>query len=113
MRSNAELADALASFAQDSMLAPEDRETVTQAAAALRAGVPEGWRDISSAPRDGTAILAHDGYYTLDGRTGPPTTVRWENGYREGWHLCEYGAHAEDSDYDAKFWQPLPAPPEG
>lgn len=70
------------------------------------------WQDISSAPRDGTAILAHDGYCTSDGQRSPPTTVAWSDvKYRHGWQLCEYGSHAEDTDYDAKFWMPLPAPP--
>jgi hypothetical protein len=67
-----------------------------------------GWRDMASAPRDGTPILATNaGYvYTLQ-RCG---VYFWDFGDEPGW------AHQSDDDDVARatwltHWQPLPPPP--
>jgi hypothetical protein len=65
----------------------------------------QGWRDISTAPRDGTHILARN----RNRSSQPPTTVHWFDG---GWHLS-VNRHGEDSDHGCSSltdWHPLPAP---
>lgn len=76
------------------------------------------WRDIESAPRDGTRILVcdagddpdsyitawSDDVYTFQGGKGGP----------RGWFSGSYADHWGDRPTldNPKFWQPLPAPPE-
>ncbi len=56
----------------------------------------DGWQDISSAPKDGTAILVSNG-------RGKMITALWASGQ---WKLVDYKG-------SITLWQPLPSPPEG
>lgn len=78
----------------------------------LALGPGEGWRPISSAPKDGTPILITR-----------PTDFMLE----EGWHVVRWGGAYDDIDCvwlvedgkhqhalrgpDPSHWQPLPSPP--
>ena len=59
------------------------------------------WRDISTAPKDGTRILARD-----------------RNGWREMWWVtngtdyADYWQDQFDSEPEPTHWAPLPPPPE-
>jgi hypothetical protein len=102
---------------------PGDRDNVTELAwliernlldlaNAIRAGGgDEGWRDIASAPKDGTPIIGMD-------RTGNVFDCRWwsleqivanEGGdpgeYEAGWY------HDDDEEVGPKWWMPLLPPP--
>jgi len=60
------------------------------------------WRDIASAPRDGTKILA-----IVDGDI---TTVRHEYGE---WNLLVCGNYCDSANVGLpQFWMPLPTPPQ-
>ena len=90
----------------------------------------EGWRDIRTAPKDGTAVLCTWVYQLSDGR------VHWSNvmhvlSWWANWHGAGQGAWVLDGDFAAHFapdgyhetppiqygepthWMPLPAPPRG
>jgi len=67
----------------------------------------EGWRDIATAPRDGTPILV------ANACNGAVYDARWEErgGNGPGWvdgviDLCE-----DEIVYSPSHWQPLPPPP--
>lgn len=69
-----------------------------------------GWRDITTAPKDGTTILA---YFPLDGLTGNwcrivPVQFHGSN----GWIFASRAASGFSRDYQPTHWQPLPTPPE-
>lgn len=88
-----------------------------------------GWRDISSAPRDGTRILlcksgfqpAIGSWYRLQDR-GDWGTFPTDGG-AIAWWICgdpeDFPTEDEFLDavmqrhYNPDVWQPLPAPPEG
>lgn len=88
--------------------------------AALRAAASDGWRDIESAPKDGTPILAFAPMAT------EPAIARWFkwDAADQGWitelidggpwkddhHFAEYWA---ETSYEPTHWMPLPAPPKG
>lgn len=63
------------------------------------------WQTIESAPKDGTEILAWDGY--------DMTTVSWFQATPKygAWHLVAAGAYAEDCDWEPTHWMPLPEEP--
>lgn len=62
----------------------------------------EGWRDIATAPKDGSYILASDG--ERDGCA----VVRWDcDGWVYAWH--EYDGPMQM--HSASHWRPLPSPP--
>ena len=63
--------------------------------------VPE-WQPVSTAPKDGTAILAW--------AEGVTTTVYWHEGL-ESWELCQCGAFAESGEFWPQYWTPLLAAP--
>lgn len=61
------------------------------------------WRPISSAPKDGTAVLVWDATpHHPDG--GRATVVHW--------NLREWSEWGPGSASYATHWQPLPSPPE-
>ena len=81
-----------------------------------------GWRDISTAPKDGTEIVGiyyqpADGPFkaTLYG----PWTIAYERGkWRSSWdrsevieYMSDFGTEYKQPDCDPTHWQPLPAPP--
>lgn len=74
----------------------------------------EPWQDITTAPKDGTAILVGwwDGW-----KHWQCTVVTWENPYcygdRKDWNLVSTGSQAEDCvlEEEPTHWQPLPEPP--
>lgn len=78
-----------------------DRLTVRAAITAyLQAS--EGWRDIESAPKDGTNILlAHD-HAVFDGY--------WDK-YADGWVDDVTDLYEDKITYPATHWRPLPEPP--
>ena len=63
--------------------------------------VPE-WQPVSTAPKDGSAILAW--------AEGTTTTVYWDEGL-ESWELCQCGAFADSGEFWPQYWMPLPAAP--
>lgn len=73
-------------------------QTVKAALAALAAKPADGWRDISTAPRDGTRVLLLDKGYVFEGYRLPDTKI-WK---RDG---------AVWSQYKPTHWMPLPHPP--
>lgn len=74
-----------------------------EAAAALEASAPHTWRDIASAPRDGTIVLAY-------GETLPTYfyAITWEDGE---WRYCSQELGWSAPPGMPTHWQPLPAPP--
>lgn len=74
-----------------------------EAAAALEAS---GWRDISTAPKDGTWVLVKTPHVTV--------AARWNSSWPPGFsysdaHSWHYLAHP---DAAPTHWRPLPAPPD-
>jgi hypothetical protein len=65
-----------------------------------------GWRDINTAPRDGTHILARATTVPIQ----PPTTVHWFDG---GWHLSvnALGEYSDCGCSELDEWIPLPPLP--
>jgi hypothetical protein len=76
-----------------------------------RGTVPEGWRDISTAPKDGTSVLLFS--------SGEMVVARWDADYgfvdpegafvaplSDGWDRA-----VKDHYSDPTHWMPLPAPP--
>jgi hypothetical protein len=45
------------------------------------------WKDISTAPRDGSVIISNDG------------TCKWSDGQRAGWFLCDANGCIPKDDY--------------
>lgn len=97
------------------------------AAAAIEAmpdegcGEAEGWRDIASAPKDGTRVLlkgslSHsalgehvvEGWWTGDFFDGGSSYSGWTNGVEIEWGDSGFGGPEE---VVATHWRPLPAPP--
>lgn len=77
-------------------------------AARRLAGTASAWRPIESAPRDGTELLLCD-----------DECIRSVGRWSKHNHVPLYGwvrqveLYGEEVDaFDAKFWQPLPPPPE-
>ncbi len=66
----------------------------------LDLAAPSQWRDISSAPRDGTWIL---GYVSNDDTFHEYAQIRWMSYH---W-LCDDGKEFHNPTH----WQPLPQPP--
>jgi hypothetical protein len=73
--------------------------------------VEQGWRPISTAPRDGTEIL-------VTGESGhiPPHSRFYINahvrpGYRQGMWLDATGTRLADAGWEPLWWMPLPEPP--
>lgn len=80
----------------DCQTCAEHNEALRLARAAL-----QPWRPIAEAPRDGTAILGHDG--------DNPATVAWyENPYASYWSLCVTGEYAGGSEWEPTHWMPIP-----
>jgi hypothetical protein len=72
------------------------------------------WRDISTAPRDGTWILLFDPKMEMPASLG--CYERWEDRDDKGrfkpggWAMAEWDGLP--SSCEPTHWQPLPAPPE-
>lgn len=66
------------------------------------------WRDIASAPRDGTPILAYPcTYSSWESSPHEIDVVSWRE---KGWYLSvDDGVHSVA--YELTHWQPLPEPP--
>ena len=68
----------------------------------------EEWRDIATAPKDGTHILGFNGdamaaiYFH---RNDPDMVVEGE------WDLSEPGEHPTEDRWEPTHWMPLPSPP--
>jgi hypothetical protein len=71
-------------------------------------GWPGGWRDIESAPKDGTLILV---YRPLAHETGDPT-ITIARGTESETTSPQGVKHHTDRWCHPTHWQPLPAPPE-
>jgi hypothetical protein len=72
------------------------------------------WRDISTAPRDGTYILVWPGFIVLLGNTIPAVAHWQKDEYatkpRPYWERIR--ATGGDRSNPPTHWQPLPDPPE-
>ena len=109
--SNAELADRLSG---ETMLGdnPLTIELMVEAAVRLRrASHAQGWRDIESAPKDGTYILLAG----PSGYKGTPLRVevcRYDTEFRPLQPWVDYAGDSflDSGDYPT-HWMPLPAPP--
>ena len=81
-------------------------------AEALRAlPVSDGWEDIATAPRDGTAIWA---YGTIGGDWGytPDREDMAKTAYRSGrWRFAQPMGRHDQTAWQPTHWRPLPAPP--
>jgi hypothetical protein len=72
------------------------------------------WQPIETAPKDGTPILLK-GVSTIPaigrffGRRKHPSGERYYMDIPEGWFHVWHGNRLE---YELKYWQPLPDPPE-
>ena len=72
--------------------------------AALRAHEAEGWRDIASAPKDGTIVLVSD-------RHGAMTPCFWND--KSGYKSAQWLAVWDHKNFsDPSHWRPLPTKPE-
>ncbi len=70
----------------------------------------EGWRDIASAPKDGTDILAIvDGVHPGTGRPFIPEVVYWDSNQ---WWNCMWSPEEDRCLYEPTHWMPLPAAPQ-
>jgi hypothetical protein len=65
--------------------------------------VAEGWRDISTAPRDGTSILAATDKIAF--------TVWWDD-EAGGWADGNTNLYGDPTTYPVQYWMPLPALPD-
>lgn len=89
-----------------------DTDLCVQAAlAALAAGAERertaGWRDIASAPKDGTEILVCVTHSLGDGEWQTIQWVDWQRGDQVWPHYRE----RIDIPFPPTHWRPLPAPP--
>lgn len=90
--------------------------TIQPLYASLSRGEPEGWRDIVSAPKDGTRVLLWSstsggvwwGYWAVHGANWQPTDTG-----EDGWTSGAVNSSAELVVYiDPTHWMPLPKSPE-
>lgn len=72
----------------------------------IRLLAQDGWREMGSAPLDGTPFLA----CALCKHDLCVTTVQWEP-KRHQFTLCFAGQWCEDDIFKPALWQPLPALP--
>lgn len=77
------------------------------------------WQDISTAPKDGRAVLLFGGAPELDsdysGEAFPSPMVAgwWEDDNQGGsWRYCSYDSGYYGDWKKPTHWQPLPAPPD-
>jgi hypothetical protein len=80
-------------------------------------GVVSRWRDISTAPKDGSHFLACDARVPYGPQWGfnqrPPTVVHWwGNPGEEGFYTSVNELEPQEP-FAATHWQPLPLPPIG
>jgi hypothetical protein len=70
------------------------------------------WREIESAPKDGTEVLVCGGTYDACGHTdlplSRPVIAFWDSTH---WHGPEENAHDEWRHCEPTHWMPLPEPP--
>jgi hypothetical protein len=76
------------------------------------APVPGGWREIATAPKDGTRVLAMENFPREDDdgtlHDGDWMVVRWrETKHWTGW--TSFGLHV--ASFEPTHWMPLPPPP--
>lgn len=98
---------------------PEALEDIGDALALLKASLkaadPGAWRDISSAPKDGTHFLACDArvpygpQWSFNHR--PPTVVHWWGSPGEEGFYTSVNELEPQKPFEATHWQPLCAPP--
>ncbi len=87
---------------QESWKAAHERSYTAMLAASPQPPVVEGWRDIASAPRDGTQVLLWQPHWEA-----MQTAVWFNDGHnRPGWLTMDGGEVIKPSHY-----RPLPAPP--
>lgn len=97
---------------------------VIRALAKPGADAPEGWRDIASAPRDGTHILVTEAHLGGLGACGPLNehgfrdpadwcdVVHWFDDPAEpGFYSTSWGGDQEHPFAGLTHWMPLPPPP--
>lgn len=104
--------------------ANKNAATLRSIASRLAAPAGDGWRDIASAPRDGSRILV--GYFNFEGRwvvheawwrmpyESAPRKDCWWCHDKDGTLLsADLHFSPEGKRLGATYWQPLPAPPSG
>jgi len=92
------------------LLAPKDVHWLDELCAALRKSpTPDGWRDISSAPTDGTEVDLF-GYLDYDLLETRLTDCEYKYG---NWFYFRDGKMNPVSDigFNPTHWMPLPQPP--
>jgi hypothetical protein len=83
----------------------DEIERARDIARAALIGTGDGWREIESAPKDGTDVLLWRGKY-------PPLVAGWfSNGETSGW--SSFDDENRWIDFDLTHWRPLPSPPSG
>jgi hypothetical protein len=85
---------ALARCDHDDLSVAEEAADLLERLSRERGTVPEGWQDISTAPKDGSKILAWDGDYVIV-KANPDGG--WSDDFQQYLRLDK--------------WMPLPAPP--
>lgn len=78
------------------------------------APVSEGWRDIASAPKDGTwVLLCQDQMVAIAKRVSDvgETLIASKKPYWEKYDHSYWDVYGAEGIYDPTHWMPLPAPP--
>lgn len=81
-------------------------DDLAKAAATLAHHAPSGWQPISTAPRDGSAVLI----FSPDARTPQLCIASW---CEDGWYDVWDDITGTPIDADPTHWLPLPAQPKG
>ena len=92
---------------QDQILSRSGIAEITATREVVDRREAEGWRDISTAPKDGTPILT---YSDACVETEAQMVMWWSNDKEES---CGFGWEAYDVSHmlAPSYWRPLPPPP--
>lgn len=103
------IAEMLGTASTGALIQPSDLADYATRLAALP---KQGWRPISEAPKDGTAILAcFAPCYDVNGFL--PVAVRWRTYHPNAEGVAEWRDSSGVKVRRITHWMPLPPPPEG